>query len=150
LPDIDVVLGIVFTGNGNVFHRGPTHSLIFAFIGGVLAHGVCRLWSKLPMLSFRMCFLLILSHILADSFFTSSAISFFWPITVNWSAGHSGLEDIVNVVLFGNYRDVGIIIGCAFLVLVNRTLVAFGLSGSIRKLKNVLRLRIASIKRNLW
>jgi hypothetical protein len=29
LPDVDVLLGIVFHGNGNVFHRGPTHSCVF-------------------------------------------------------------------------------------------------------------------------
>ena len=77
LPDVDVVLGIIFHGNGNVFHRGPTHSLIFALIGGFLASGVWRLWSQLPKFSFRICFLFILSHILADSVFTSSSISFF-------------------------------------------------------------------------
>ena len=118
--------GLFFIGNGNVFHRGPTHSLIFALIGGFLASGVWRLWSQLPKFSFRICFLLILSHILADSVFTSSPISFFWPITVNWNAGYSGLGDVLNLVLFGNYRDAKIIIGCAFLVLLHRTLLGFG------------------------
>ena len=133
LPDVDVVLGIVFVGNGNVFHRGPTHSLIFALIGGLLAYGVCRVWSRLPELSFSICFLLILSHILADALFTSSPISFFWPITVNWSAGHSGLGDVVNLVLFGNYQDWKIIIGCASLVLLRRTLMALGILSGLRK-----------------
>lgn len=133
LPDIDVVLGIVFKGNGNIFHRGPTHGLIFALIGGFLAYRICRCWSQLPKLSFRICFLLILSHILADSFFTDSPISFFWPFTINWSTGHSGLKDVVHLVLFGNYRDVGIIIGCASLVLLRRTLLALGVLGNIHR-----------------
>ena len=149
LPDVDVVLGIVFTGNGNVFHRGPTHSMVFALIGGFLASGLWRLCSQLPKFSFRICFLLILSHIFADSVFTSSPISFFWPIKVYWNAGYSGLADVVNLVLFGNHRDGKIIVGCASLVLVHRTLLAFGVLRRAQKLKNVLRLGTDSIKRNL-
>jgi len=65
LPDVDVLLGIVFYGNGNVFHRGPTHSLVFALIGD-FSHRVLGLWSQLAKLSFRICFLLILSHVGTD------------------------------------------------------------------------------------
>jgi inner membrane protein len=126
LPDVDVVLGIVLQGNGNAFHRGPTHSLIFALISGFLAYRFCELWSQLPKLSFRVCFMLILSHILADTFFTSSPISFFWPVAVNWSGGYSGLRHVVNLVLFGNHQDMTIIFGCAFLILLHRTLKGFG------------------------
>jgi len=122
LPDVDVVLGIVLQGNGSAFHRGPTHSLIFAFIAGFLACRVWKLWSQGPRLSFRICFMLILSHILADSVFTSSPISFYWPVIVNWSGGHSGLRHVVNLVLFGNYQDGTIILGCTFLMLLHRTL----------------------------
>ena len=129
LPDVDVVIGIVLQGNGNAFHRGPTHSLIFALIAGFLASRVWDLWSQWPRLSFRTCFILILSHILADAVFTSSPVSFFWPFVVNWSGGHSGLTHVVNLVLFGNYQDVTIIFGCAFLILLHRTLsVRFGRS----------------------
>jgi len=110
LPDVDVVLGIVLQGNGSAFHRGPTHSLIFALIAGFLASKVWELWSPWPRLSFRICFMLILSHILADSVFTSSPISFFWPFVVNWSGGHSGLTHVVNSVLFENYQDMPIIL----------------------------------------
>jgi len=126
LPDVDVVLGIVLQGNGNAFHRGPTHSLIFAFIAGFLASRVWEFWLQWPRLSFRICFLLILSHILADAVFTSSPISFFWPVAVNWSSGHSGLSHVVNLVLFGNYQDVTIIFGCAFLILLHRALKEYG------------------------
>jgi hypothetical protein len=140
LPDVDVVLGIVFHGNGNVFHRGPTHSLIFALIGGFLASRVCKLWSQLPSFSFRICFLLILSHVVADFVFTSSPISFCWPITVNWIDGHSGLRHVINLVLFGNYQDATIIIGCAFLIVLHRTLLGFGMLKNIQKLKSIFRL----------
>ena len=140
LPDVDVILGIVFHGNGNVFHRGPTHSLIFALIGGFLASRVWKLWSELPRFSFRICFLLILSHVVADFVFTSSPISFFWPITVNWIDGYSGLRHVVNLVLFGNYQDARIIIGCAFLIVLHRTLLGFGLLKNGQKLKSIFRL----------
>ena len=122
LPDVDVILGIVLQGNGSVFHRGPTHSLAFAVIAGFLASKVWEWWSPWPRLSFRICFMLILSHILADSVFTSSPISFYWPFIVNWSDGHSGLRHVVNLVLFGNYQDGTIILGCIFLMLFRRTL----------------------------
>ncbi len=122
LPDVDVVLGIILQGNGNAFHRGPTHSLIFALVAGFLAYRVCDLWSQWPRLSFRICFIPVLSHILADAVFTSSPISFFWPAIVNWSGGHSGLKHVVNLVLFGNCQDVPIIFGCALLILLHRAL----------------------------
>jgi len=140
LPDVDVVLGIVFHGNGNVFHRGPTHSLIFALIGGFLASRAWGLWSQLPKFSFRICFLLILSHVVADFVFTSSPISFFWPITVNWIDGYSGLRHVVDLVLFGNYQDAKIIIGCAFVILLHRTLLGFGMLKNGQKLKSFFRL----------
>ena len=125
LPDVDVLLGIVCEGNGNVFHRGPTHSLVFALIVGFLASRVLGLWSQLPKFSFRICFLLILSHVVADSVFTSSPISFFWPTTVNWIGGYIGLRHVVDLVLFGNYQDAKIIIGCGFVILLRRTLLGF-------------------------
>lgn len=129
LPDVDVVLGIVLQGNGSAFHRGPTHSLTFALLAGFLASRVWDMWSQWPSLNFRTCFVLILSHILADAVFTSSPVSFFWPFTVNWSGGHSGLRHVINSVLFGNYQDVTIIFGCAFLILLHRALsVRFGRS----------------------
>ncbi len=140
LPDIDVVLGIVFHGNGDVFHRGPTHSLIFAFIGGLLASRVWKLWFQLPKFSFRICFLVILSHVAADFVFTSSPISFFWPVTVNWSNGYSGLRDVVSLVLFGNYQDAQIIIGSALVIVLHRILLGFGLLKTGQKLKSILRL----------
>jgi hypothetical protein len=129
LPDVDVLLGIVFQGNGNVFHRGPTHSLMFAFVGGFLATRILELWSRLPKSSFRICFLLILSHVMADLAFTSSPVSFFWPVTVNWSYGTIELRHVVNLVLFGNYRDAEIIIGCVFVIILHRTVPKFGMCG---------------------
>ena len=129
MPDVDVLLGIVCEGNGNVFHRGPTHSLVFALIGGFLASRVLRLWSQFPKFNFRICFLLILSHVVADSVFTSSPISFFWPTTVNWIGGYIGLTHVVDLVLFGNYQDANIITGCGVVILLRRTLLGFEMFG---------------------
>ena len=141
LPDLDVALGIVFRGNGNAFHRGPTHSLIFALIGGFLTYRVWAYSSQLPKLSFRICFLLLLSHVAADFVFTGSPISFVWPIAVNWSDGYTGLRHVISMVLFGNYQDAKIIIGCTILILLHRTFMGFGMLKSDRKLKNIFQIR---------
>lgn len=29
LPDIDMLIGLILQANGNIFHRGPSHSLLF-------------------------------------------------------------------------------------------------------------------------
>ena len=125
-PDVDVLLGIVLRGNGDVFHRGPTHSLIFAVIGGFLATRALGLWSRFPKFSFRSCFLIILSHVAADFVFTSSPVSLLWPISVSWSSGYSELRHVVDLVLFGNYRDAEIIAGCVVLILLHRTFLKVG------------------------
>ena len=129
LPDVDVLLGIICEGNGNVFHRGPTHSLVFALIVGFLASRVLGSCSQLPKFSFKICFLLILSHVVADSVLTNSPISFFWPTTVNWIGGYIGLRHVVDLVLFGNYQDANIIIGCGVVILLRRTLLEFEMFG---------------------
>jgi hypothetical protein len=76
----------------------------------------------------------------ADFVFTSSPISFLWPITVNWIDGYSGLRHVVDLVLFGNYQDAKIIMGCAFLLLLHRTLLGFGMLKNGQKLKSFFRL----------
>jgi membrane-bound metal-dependent hydrolase YbcI (DUF457 family) len=122
LPDMDIVIGLIFKGNGNAFHRGPTHSLIFAIVMGYLASNAWRLWSQIPRMHFKNCFLLILSHIAADFFFTSSPISFFWPIELNWAAGYSGWRDIVVPVFMEAYRDAGIIVVCGVTLILSRVI----------------------------
>jgi hypothetical protein len=61
------------------------------------------------------CFLLVLSHLLADAFLTNSPISFFWPFTVYWSKGYMGWNEVFGSVVFENFQDVGIIIGCGLI-----------------------------------
>jgi membrane-bound metal-dependent hydrolase YbcI (DUF457 family) len=126
LPDVDVALGIVLHGNGSAFHRGPTHSLVFALIAGYLFSTLWKSWDQSVTMSFRISLALILCHVLADSFFTNSPISFFWPLAVNWSGGYSGFRNVVDLVLFGNYQDLPVILGCAFLILLHRAIREWG------------------------
>ena len=120
LPDIDIVIGLVLQGNGCVFHRGPTHSLLFALFMGFLASIAWKLWSQVPKMSFRTCSLLILSHVLADLFFTGSRVSFFWPFEVNWATGYSGWQDVINSAFLQPYQDTGIIMVCGLIMILSR------------------------------
>ena len=120
LPDIDVIIGLVLAWNGNAFHRGPTHSLLFALTAGFFMWQIGRNWLKISKISFQLCFLLTLSHVLADAIFTRSPISFFWPLEVNWSSGHAGWTEVLHTVLLESYQDGWILLGCAIAVVVNR------------------------------
>ena len=85
LPDMDVVVGLILQGNGAYYHRGPTHSLLFAILSGYLASRAWRLGRLIPRCSFSLGFMLVFSHILGDMLFTSAPVSLFWPLELNWS-----------------------------------------------------------------
>jgi inner membrane protein len=116
LPDVDVVAGLIFRGNGSAFHRGPTHSLLFALVTGILASNGWRIWSRIPKFSFLNCFLIILSHVLADAIFTGSKISFLWPFAVNWSEGCMGWRAVIDAILCGNHLNFKIAVACGLFV----------------------------------
>ena len=120
MSDFDVIVGLLIKWNGNAFHRGPTHSLIFALIMGFLASRAWKFSSQIPRMRFDICFLIILTHILADLFFTSSPVSFFWPLEVSWSSGYSGWNDVLTSVFFRGYQDFEVIIGSAILIILIR------------------------------
>lgn len=120
LPDIDVLVGLIVHGNGNFFHRGPTHSLLFALVIALLASNVWRRWSRIPKLNFLFCFLLLLSHVVADAVLTSSPVSFWWPLELHLSTGYSGWREVIQSVLFGAFRDLGIIVVSGMIILLNR------------------------------
>lgn len=122
LPDIDVVVGLLLKGNGHAFHRGPTHSLVFALLMGLMAANAWKLWQPIPKLHFTNCFLIILSHIAADFFLTSSDVSFFWPLEVNWAAGYCGWRDVIIPTLLEAFQNAGIIAVCGGILLLNRLL----------------------------
>ena len=120
IPDFDVIVGLLIKWNGNAFHRGPTHSLLFALITGFLASRAWKLSSQIPRIKFGVCFSIILSHVLADLLFTSSPVSFFWPFEVSWSTGHSGWANVLNTIFFQGFQDAGIIVASAFSIILIR------------------------------
>lgn len=121
LPDIDVIVGLIIAGNGYVYHRGPTHSIIFALISALIASNLYKLCSKIPKLSFKVCFLIILSHLFADLLFTNSPVSILWPLEVHWSIGDSGWIDVVSSIFLEAYRDIGIVLCCSIVLLLEHT-----------------------------
>jgi len=132
LPDIDVVLGLVFHWNGSAFHRGPTHSLLFALVVGFLASRACSIRDWLPRLGFWACFSLVLSHVAADALLSTSAVSFFWPLETSWSTGYSGWGDVVGMVLRGDKQDAWIALCCAAVIAVHRAVRALKTDGLLR------------------
>ena len=52
LPDFDVIVGLLIKWNGNAFHRGPTHSMIFALIMGFIASRAWKFSSHIPRMNF--------------------------------------------------------------------------------------------------
>jgi membrane-bound metal-dependent hydrolase YbcI (DUF457 family) len=120
LPDLDVLVGLIVRGNGNFFHRGPTHSLLFALIMAFLISNSWRCWSRIPRVSYLLCFSLIFSHIVADALLTAAPVSFWYPLELNSSMGHSGWREVITSVFFGAFRDLGIIVVSALVLLLNR------------------------------
>jgi hypothetical protein len=120
LPDIDVIIGLLFHWNGSAFHRGATHSLLFALAFGFLASRVSTIRDWLPRLGFWTCFSLILSHVAADALLSTSAVSFLWPLETNWSTGHSGWGDVIGMVLRGDEQDAWIALSSAAAIVIQR------------------------------
>ena len=120
LPDLDVVVGLIVHGNGNFFHRGPTHSFLFALVMALVISNGWRCWSRIPKVSYLLCFSLILSHVLADAVLTTTPVSFWYPLELHSSVGYSGWREVIESVLFGTFRDLGIIVVAAIMILLNR------------------------------
>jgi membrane-bound metal-dependent hydrolase YbcI (DUF457 family) len=120
LPDADVIVGLLVDGNGSLFHRGPSHSLVFALLAGCLVSQMSRWWRILPRIRFHVAFALIFSHVLADALFTTSPVSLLWPLELNWSTGHSSFTDVIHSVLFDGFRDLGLVLASGVLVMVIR------------------------------
>lgn len=106
LPDIDILFGLLMQGNGAAYHRGPTHSLLFALLAGYTVTWMGRRWQQIPSLSFGVNTVLIFSHITADFFLTAAPVSLFWPLELNWSTGYHGWADVLNMALFQSLQDI--------------------------------------------
>ena len=119
LPDIDMVIGLILQGNGGAFHRGPTHSIVFVLLMSLLAANGWKVMPQMPKIGFPVCFIIILSHLLADFFFSGGQVSFFWPLAVGYSDGYRDLGNVVYAAL-QVYKDFGIIMGCGTLVICRR------------------------------
>jgi membrane-bound metal-dependent hydrolase YbcI (DUF457 family) len=119
LPDLDVLFGLLYCGNGSAFHRGPTHSLLFAFVGGFFMYNVWARWFKEVKIGLGESILVILSHVAADWALTTSAVSWFWPLEVNWVSGHNNWGDVFNLVLFKGFGDIGIIAICVSIIILD-------------------------------
>ncbi len=120
LPDIDVLFGLLLTGNGDAFHRGPTHSLVFAALAAVVASHAWKLWSRIPRISFVSAFAIVISHVVADFLFTPSPVSFLWPLETHWSNGVVGWSDVINSIIFQGFQDAGIVVACGMFILLVR------------------------------
>lgn len=120
LPDVDVLVGLIFSGNGSAFHRGPTHSLLFALVFGLLASKAWKWWSFIPRINFLTAFFLVLSHVLGDMLLTASSVSLFWPIEVYWSSEHTAWKDVFLSFLNGPFQDIGIILTCTAFIILRR------------------------------
>jgi membrane-bound metal-dependent hydrolase YbcI (DUF457 family) len=114
LPDLDILAGLLSDGNGYAFHRGPTHSVLFALLAGYLASRAHRVWRRIPALNSAVCALLIFSHVAADMLVTPSPVSLFWPLEIHFSAGHNGWDGVIRMALFQSVQDV--VIAAAMMV----------------------------------
>lgn len=120
LPDLDVLFGLLFFGNGSAVHRGPTHSLLFALLAGYLASKLWRLSARIPRFGFGLCFILIFSHVVADMLLTTAPVSLLWPLDLYFSPGHNGWGQVMQMVLFQSIQDVGIFLVSLMYVFVLR------------------------------
>lgn len=120
LPDIDILLGLLYSGNGELFHRGPTHSLFFACFLGMLYAVSAHKWKVLPSIGFLYSFLLISTHLLADFVFTDAPISLYWPFELSMTTGFQGWGDVVHSIIFKTSNDITIIMLCSTVVILKR------------------------------
>jgi membrane-bound metal-dependent hydrolase YbcI (DUF457 family) len=120
LPDIDMLFGLLVERNAQAFHRGPTHSLVFALLAGWLVSRAVKDCPSLADFGFRHASALVLSHVVADALLTPSPVSFFWPLQVHWSLGVAGWFDVVHSVIFESIQDIGIVAVCMLAVIAHR------------------------------
>ena len=87
LPDIDFLVGYIVAQDPNAFHQGPTHSLLFAMVAGLLAGFAWRkqLGLRLASVAFTAA---VLSHDVVDiltgpilGFVRSPGLALLWPFS---------------------------------------------------------------------
>ena len=115
-PDIDVLLGLIFWGNGGAFHRGITHSIVFALVTSLFLSNSWRCWSRIPKLGFLWCFCIITSHLLTDAIFSSSPVSLLWPFERHNTAWYCDWNKALQTFLHMDLKHFLIILGCGVLI----------------------------------
>lgn len=116
LPDVDIIVETLF---GVPFHRGPTHSVIFAFLIFVPFFLVYKK-KALPY------FFSLVSHSLFADFLVGGNIQLFWPLSESlFQAADYGISlilitDFVNVAL-----EFGFFISALVVMLVSRDFLKF-------------------------
>ena len=127
LPDIDMIFGLILRDEGGAFHRGATHSILFALLAAFASANAWRMWPRLPRIGFFLGFAIILSHLLADYFLTSAPVSFLWPLNVYSVPAIGGWGQVVHVAV-QVYHDLGLIMVCGAVILCRRLVAADYLS----------------------
>jgi hypothetical protein len=92
--------------------------VLFALVAGLIASQVWKVWSQIPKFSFANCFLLVLSHVLADAAVADSYVSFYWPLIVNPNHGYMGWEDVYNSLVSRTLQNPEILIASGLLLVV--------------------------------
>ncbi|MFA4833984.1 MAG: metal-dependent hydrolase [Patescibacteria group bacterium] len=111
LPDIDFLLGLLFARNAYAYHYGFTHSPLFALLAAFFISRAGKI-SRLYKVNFLFCFLLILSHDLADFFASGRLVIFFHPLGDSLPARFIGFLGVTKLSLKYTLQEGAIIAGC--------------------------------------
>ncbi|MEW6218357.1 MAG: metal-dependent hydrolase [Thermodesulfobacteriota bacterium] len=117
LPDVDILAGLVLRDNALAFHRGPTHSLLFALVLGLGTAWLWRRASGRASLDPVAAVAVVLSHLAADVLWSGIPISFFWPLEVYWATGRRGWPQISRALAASGRLDAWLIAGALVLLL---------------------------------
>lgn len=118
-PDLDFIPGIL-TGHAHAFHRGGTHSLVFAVVAALAVALVFSWRGRAAAVRWgRMAFFGILSHVVLDYFCAPSAslgVSLFWPLSAERFASEPSIFPLLSSETIVSWGNVVAVIGEAALV----------------------------------
>ena len=109
LPDLDVVIFILFRPLNMTPHRGASHSLLFAAFSAMLVTFLCARFFSLTRLRLFSCvFAAYCSHLILDYLMGSGPeILFFWPFS---DLGYLSPVQVVPTAFYGlsvnGFRDI--------------------------------------------
>jgi membrane-bound metal-dependent hydrolase YbcI (DUF457 family) len=94
-PDIDIVISWVLTKSPWPYHRTFTHSILFAIIMAVLFANLSKFFKSFPKLGYKWCYMMVMSHILADYLLSPFKVAFLWPLRIQ-PGSLNGILDFVD------------------------------------------------------